>query len=79
MIKKPIEPPANTKMIVYLDGKGNVVEVTDQNGNPASKGFSKEEFKKPINLVGHAVLVAPEAETKLTCVIYQFPSGPRKV
>jgi hypothetical protein len=71
--------PANTKMIVYIDIEGKVIDVTYPDGKPA--GNDAPYLKKPVSSVkkldGHAVFAYETNPQR--CVTYQTPSGPRTV
>jgi hypothetical protein len=70
--------PTNTKMIVFLGGDGQILNVTDKDGNDASneEPFAGEAAIARL-LRGYAVLA--HNKSKQRCVTYQTPSGPRTV
>ncbi len=78
MDEKPITVPAGTKMVVFIDGDGKVIDVRDENGAPATYdwGIKGEVIRKPKTLDAHGVFVH---DSSSTCVTYQTPKGPRTV
>ncbi len=68
-------------MTVTIDMDGNVIDVTDKDGNPVPSGWPEDRPRvrsktKPIHLIPYAVYVH---EKNPRCITYQTPAGPRTV